>query len=260
MADDEVPEGTSLPVAEEANTAEPATATSTVIPADPLKAMTEQGIAAIAASAVGLSVAYGVIPASATVPSEATATASSMLSVLDSARPFDTRMEATSRGDQRDESAQAGEATTRARMDVLSIQAQDIASARNTSPDNRGVFALPAAGRLSSDFGWRSMGYHYGIDIAAPCGSAIWAGEAGTVIWAGRKPISGLAIDILHPDGKITRYYHASAIHVVVGQQVVRGEQIGEVGSSGRSTGCHLHFQVEVGGAPVDPEPFLYFG
>ncbi|SAK96500.1 peptidase M23B [Caballeronia fortuita] len=118
-------------------------------------------------------------------------------------------------------------------------------------------------GRTSSSFGNRRdpftqhMSFHPGIDLVAPTGTPVLATAAGRVIHAGPMPGYGNTVEIDHGNGFITRYAHASKINVHVGQQVQPGATIAEVGSTGRSTGPHLHFEVRVAGKPVDPADYL---
>jgi murein DD-endopeptidase MepM/ murein hydrolase activator NlpD len=126
-----------------------------------------------------------------------------------------------------------------------------------------GQLFWPADGPITSGFGWRVhpiFGYrrfHAGVDIDAPCGAAIWAAESGRVISAGWMGGYGLATVIDHGNGLATLYAHQSSIGVSSGSSVGRARQIGNVGTTGWSTGCHLHFEVRVNGEPVDPVPYL---
>ena len=98
---------------------------------------------------------------------------------------------------------------------------------------------------------------HHGLDFAAPSGHPVLAAMPGTVVAAG--PLGGYGNQVLlaHPDGSRTRYGHMSRIDVEVGQRVDAGEQVGAVGSTGVSTGPHLHFEVILGATAVDPAPWL---
>jgi len=98
---------------------------------------------------------------------------------------------------------------------------------------------------------------HEGIDIGAPMGAPIVASAAGTVIVAAYDGGYGNLVVIDHGGGIATAYAHQSSIAVSVGQQVSQGETIGYVGSTGHSTGPHLHFEVRVNGTPVDPLGYL---
>jgi murein DD-endopeptidase MepM/ murein hydrolase activator NlpD len=120
-----------------------------------------------------------------------------------------------------------------------------------------------ARGRASSSFGnrldpfTRTLSFHPGIDLVAPTGTPILAAAAGRVIHAGPMPGYGNTVEIDHDNGFITRYAHASTISVRVGQTVQPGEPIAKVGSTGRSTGPHLHFEVRVDDRPVNPADYL---
>ncbi|MFF0492968.1 M23 family metallopeptidase [Nocardia sp. NPDC004068] len=120
-----------------------------------------------------------------------------------------------------------------------------------------GGFALPAIGMFTSGYGQRWGTFHYGIDIAAPIGSPIYAVTDGTVIDAGPAQGFGLWVRIRHDDGSITVYGHMYDFSVSVGERVRAGQQIARVGNRGDSTGPHLHFEVLINGQHVDPQPWL---
>lgn len=126
-----------------------------------------------------------------------------------------------------------------------------------------GAFTRPAPGRYSSGFGARvdpmgaGQGFHPGLDIAARQGTPVVAAAGGEVVHAGPAGTYGNMIAIRHPDGTETRYAHLSAVDVKVGERVGPGASIGAVGSTGRSTGPHLHFEVRRAGKAVDPRPYL---
>lgn len=117
----------------------------------------------------------------------------------------------------------------------------------------------PTSGRISSDFGMRihpitgQYRHHDGMDVAAPTGTPVRAVTDGVVVATGSRGGYGLTVDVDHGNGTTTRYAHLSAIDVAVGQTVGAGAQLGDVGSTGRSTGPHLHVEVRVDGEPVDP-------
>ena len=117
-----------------------------------------------------------------------------------------------------------------------------------------GQFAWPSPGSITSRYGYRRSGFHHGVDIAAPVGTPVIAADSGTVTFSGWLPYYGIAVMIDHGGGKIvTVYGHLSKTLVKVGQTVKRGQVIGNVGSTGRSTGPHLHFEIRVDGKPQDP-------
>ncbi|MGI6488382.1 MAG: M23 family metallopeptidase [Syntrophomonadaceae bacterium] len=128
-------------------------------------------------------------------------------------------------------------------------------------PPSRGLFtpgfSWPLLGAITSAYGWRKSGYHHGVDIAARQGTQIRAAGSGKVTFAGYKPIYGRTVILEHPDGKKTLYAHAAALKVKMGEQVKRGQTIATVGSSGRSTGPHLHFEVYVNGKTTNPINYL---
>jgi murein DD-endopeptidase MepM/ murein hydrolase activator NlpD len=117
----------------------------------------------------------------------------------------------------------------------------------------------PAQGMLSSGFGWRWGRPHKGIDIAAPIGTPIVAAASGKVAYAGWNDGGyGYVVEVEHEDGTMTRYAHNDRILVKDGQQVNQGQQISEMGTTGHSTGPHLHFEVHPrGGEAVNPMAFL---
>lgn len=123
---------------------------------------------------------------------------------------------------------------------------------------------VPAAvTRISSNFGYRrdpfnrGAAMHSGIDFKGPYGSGIYAAATGEISFAGWKGGYGRTVEITHANGIMTRYAHLSRIDVTVGQAIEAGETLGGLGSSGRSTGPHLHFEVRINGRAVNPRPFL---
>jgi len=121
----------------------------------------------------------------------------------------------------------------------------------------------PAKGWLTSKFGRRvspftgKTHFHYGIDIAAEAGTEVVAPARGTVRWTGRKGPLGNTLIVDHGYGIETTYGHLEEIHVKRGQPVQRGQWIASMGSTGRSTGPHLHYSVAVNGHAVDPEKYI---
>lgn len=129
-------------------------------------------------------------------------------------------------------------------------------------------FAMPVTGnfRWTSGFGYRRdpKGYgtrmHNGTDMAGDTGMPIYATGDGVVIYAGWDAGFGRVVRIRHAFGIETLYAHQSQLRVEVGQKVSRGDRIGDMGSSGRSTGTHLHYEVHVNGVPVNPMTFIKAG
>ena len=126
-----------------------------------------------------------------------------------------------------------------------------------------GLLVRPVPGRITSSFGPRLhpiLGYtrmHTGVDMTAPHGQEIKAGAAGRVILASTYGGYGLTVIIDHGGGMTTLYAHQSRVLVGTGSQVAAGEVVGHIGSTGLATGPHLHFEVRIGGSPVDPEDYL---
>ncbi len=120
-------------------------------------------------------------------------------------------------------------------------------------------YTWPARGVLSSGYGWRWGRMHHGIDIAADVGTPIYAAAGGVVEYAGWNSGGyGNMIEVRHSDGSMTRYAHLNAVYVQVGQRVGQSEQIGEMGSTGYSTGPHLHFEVHLADqGTVNPMAYL---
>ena len=118
-------------------------------------------------------------------------------------------------------------------------------------------FIWPVRGTLVSPYGQRWGRLHSGIDIAAPAGTPIAASASGQVIYAGSMSGYGLIVVIQHAGGIATAYAHNSNIAVSVGQSVGQGQTIASVGCSGHCFGDHVHFEVRVGGSPVDPMAYL---
>ncbi len=116
---------------------------------------------------------------------------------------------------------------------------------------------LKTSFRFTSGFGRRWGRQHEGIDLAGAYGSPILATADGVVTHAGSKSAYGLMVEIRHPYGLTTRYAHMSKVSVEAGQKVSRGDQIGDMGNTGRSTGTHLHYEVRVGSNPVNPMSFI---
>lgn len=124
-----------------------------------------------------------------------------------------------------------------------------------TRTSNR--LSWPSAGIVTSNFGWRWFRMHQGMDIAAPLGTPIRAAKEGRVVASGWMGGYGYAVDVDHGRGLVTRYAHCSELHVRVGEWVTRGQVLATVGSTGHSTGPHLHFEVHLDGEPVNPRHYF---
>ena len=119
----------------------------------------------------------------------------------------------------------------------------------------------PVSGIISSRFGSRSSirsSAHTGLDIAASTGTPIIAAASGTVTFSGRKGSYGYLIVITHSNGVQTYYGHCSKLYVSAGTKVSQGQTIAAVGSTGNSTGPHLHFEIRVNGIAYNPQNYLY--
>ena len=126
----------------------------------------------------------------------------------------------------------------------------------DTTPSKAG-FVWPANGMVSSPFGPRWGRMHEGIDIAAPLGRPIRASKAGVVITAAANGAYGNLIVLDHGGGETTRYGHLSAFDVAKGDTVAIGQVIARMGSTGRSTGSHLHFEIRIAGVAMPPLAYL---
>lgn len=123
---------------------------------------------------------------------------------------------------------------------------------------------IPAASKhISSGFGYRTdpinggPAFHAGLDFKGLTGAPIYAAARGKIVFAGRHAGYGNSVEIDHGNGLRTRYAHMSAFRARVGESVRAGQLIGAVGSTGRSTGPHLHFEVRLNGQPINPRPLL---
>jgi murein DD-endopeptidase MepM/ murein hydrolase activator NlpD len=145
------------------------------------------------------------------------------------------------------------------RLDLLESMLLQKNLQKNTMPNGQPVEAL----YNSSSYGWRPdpfngrMAFHEGLDFSAARGTPIYAAAGGIVTAAQRTPDYGNLVKIDHGSGLETRYAHASRLLVRIGERVKKGQVIAEVGSTGRSTGPHLHFEVRSNGRPMDPRKFL---
>ena len=129
-----------------------------------------------------------------------------------------------------------------------------VAALKAPIPECPIALAAPVAGRVSDLYGPRGHRFHSGIDYPAATGTPVTASAAGTVAFAGWSPGGwGYLVTIDHGGGVRTLYAHLSRVGVRIGQRVATGRRIGRVGASGHATGPHLHFEVRLHGAAVDP-------
>jgi murein DD-endopeptidase MepM/ murein hydrolase activator NlpD len=135
----------------------------------------------------------------------------------------------------------------------------------NLQIDRTNVPSLwPVRGQITAGFGQRmdpfsgEGAFHAGVDISVPFGTKVIAAADGIVLEAGPEAGYGNEILIDHGDGLSTKYGHLSAIFVVVGQMLKRGQTIGAVGMTGKTTGPHLHYEVHIHDTPVNPTKYLH--
>ncbi len=163
------------------------------------------------------------------------------------------------------EAAEAAAAAKKAQAAAVSKNTgSSSSSAGSPVVSGNGTFTHPCpAGYISSPFGYRTQPIagastnHKGIDFAAATGTPIYAAAAGTVISAGYAGNAGNLLVINHGNGLLTYYMHCSKIYVSAGQKVSKGQNVAAVGTTGNSTGPHLHFQVMLNGTPVNPANYL---
>lgn len=163
---------------------------------------------------------------------------------------------------QAQEAAEAAKRAGAANAAALEAEARKAAAAYSPKPSKPGGMVLPVKGRFTSPFGYRIhpishvRRLHAGQDIGAPSGTPIVAAKDGRVSFAGWRGGYGNCIIIDHGGGVATLYGHQSRLAAAAGAQVSQGQVIGYVGSTGASTGPHLHWEVRINGAPVNPIPY----
>lgn len=144
-------------------------------------------------------------------------------------------------------------------LDVLEALLVQTSTTRKFLPSLRPV----TEGWYSSNFGYRidpfsgQSSFHEGIDFVAETGTPVVAAASGKVVYSGWHPQYGRMVEIDHGNGLVSRYAHASNVTAAEGDLVVRGQVVAAVGSTGRSTGPHLHFEVRLNGVPQNPARFL---
>ena len=148
--------------------------------------------------------------------------------------------------------------------DIAAMQSINFAAKAGSGSMTKTPSIWPSSGVITSEFGGRvdpvygGQGNHEGIDIADDYGTQIVATAAGTVTFAGPTDGGyGNLVEIDHGNGIVTRYGHNSVVLVSPGEQVTQGQVISLMGSTGKSTGSHVHYEVDVNGTPVDPIVFL---
>ncbi|MGL5540329.1 MAG: peptidoglycan DD-metalloendopeptidase family protein [Erysipelotrichaceae bacterium] len=149
--------------------------------------------------------------------------------------------------------------------ETVTVEATETVIAKGTKKKpvtaSTGRYIYPVSGRVTSSFGWRTLygqpNYHTGIDFSAATGTSVKAADGGKVVFAGWDPIAGNLVTILHDNGSKTLYAHNSSIKVSVGQRVAQGQVIALSGSTGLSTGPHVHFEIQINGTPVNPANYL---
>lgn len=150
------------------------------------------------------------------------------------------------------------------------LREQSVLDVWNLVSDRQSLWAAtptikPAQGWYTSRFGFRidpftgRTEYHSGVDIAAAPGTPVHAPADGVVSYVGYEPGYGRIVSIDHGYGVITRYGHNSRIYVEMGQRIARGDMVSAVGSTGRSSGPHVHYEVRVEGVPVNPLNYILF-
>lgn len=143
------------------------------------------------------------------------------------------------------------------------VYSPNLVAASSPTSSSSVSFQMPAAGRISSTFGTRfhpidkKVKFHGGLDVAIPTGTRVNSAAEGVVSFAGKKGGYGNLVIVQHPDGRETRYGHLDKILVATGDSVSGGQEIAKSGSTGKSTGPHLHFEIRENGQVVNPLKIL---
>ncbi len=155
--------------------------------------------------------------------------------------------------------AESRAAENRRKQEEASQKAAASTKKGDSAPvQSSGTFMRPVNGaKITSKYGPRSSGFHTGTDFAIAQGTPIYASASGTVKFAGRKGGYGNLVIIDHGNGYQTYYAHCSALYVSAGQKVSKGENIAAVGSTGNSTGPHVHFEIRYNGNTLNPEKYV---
>ena len=210
--------------------------------------------------------ALGGLAVSASAEEPATAiTAASAVPLAEAEMMLAERLELVEERASRERQAkqEAEAAAAAAAAEVARVAAEQAAQAKAAAEAAAAAaaaapkYARPGVGRLTSGYGNRWGRLHAGVDLASGVGSPVRAAAGGTVLSAQNEGGYGKCIRIKHPDGTVTVYAHLSAFLVGDGEKVSAGQQIAREGNTGQSTGPHLHFEVRVGGNPVNPREWL---
>jgi murein DD-endopeptidase MepM/ murein hydrolase activator NlpD len=157
------------------------------------------------------------------------------------------------------------ESASQERLDLLTVLESRLSEQRAQAM-LMPTFLPVLGGEVGSPFGWRidpfngQWAMHSGLDFAAPSGTKVFAASGGVVVSTQQHPAYGNLLEIDHGKHLVTRYAHLSKFLVKEGDLVKRGQAVAEIGSTGRSTGPHLHFEVLVQGVQQDPQKFLALG
>jgi len=198
------------------------------------------------------------VSASAEEPAAAAVVAASAVPVVEAEAMLAERLELIEERASREreaEQAAAAAVAEAARVEAERVVAEQAAAAAAAAAAPK--YVRPGVGRLTSGFGNRWGRLHAGIDLASGVGSPVRAAATGTVVSAQNEGGYGKCVRIKHSDGTVTVYAHLSSFLVGRGEKVGAGEQIAREGNTGQSTGPHLHFEVRVGGTPVNPRAWL---
>lgn len=147
--------------------------------------------------------------------------------------------------------------------ELAKLAAQNSSYIEDGAIISSGSWPVPGYSRISSPYGYRLhpvlniQKMHTGIDIPAPTGTPAVAIDSGKVIFSGNQGSYGKTVMIQHDDGKVTLYAHNSELLVSVGQRVEKGQVVTKIGSTGRSTGPHLHFEVRINGSHTNPMAYI---
>lgn len=155
--------------------------------------------------------------------------------------------------------AKKQEANRKAALERAAVVSSRASAGTSASvPADNGLFMRPVSGgTITSKYGQRSSGFHTGLDIAIANGTPIYAAASGTVKFSGKKGGYGYLVIIDHGNGYQTYYAHCSALYVSAGQSVSKGQNISAVGSTGNSSGYHLHFEVRYNGNTLNPQNYI---